>query len=141
MKVDGSLSGSITAAARSAADLEAAGYSGAWTAETSHDPFLPLAVAAGSTSEIELGTSIAVAFARNPMLLANIGWDLQALTGGRFVLGLGSQIKPHITKRFSMEWSRPAARMREMILAVRAIWDTWQHGTPLQFRGEFYQHT
>ena len=75
------------------------------------------------------------------MLLANIGWDLQALTGGRFVLGLGSQIKPHITKRFSMEWSRPAARMREMILAVRAIWDTWQHGTPLQFRGEFYQHT
>ena len=87
MKVDGSLSGSITAAAQSAADLEAAGYSGAWTAETSHDPFLPLAVAAGSTSEIELGTSIAVAFARNPMLLANIGWDLQALTGGRFVLG------------------------------------------------------
>jgi probable F420-dependent oxidoreductase len=141
MKVDGSLSGSITAAARSAADLEAAGYSGAWTAETSHDPFLPLAVAAGSTSEIELGTSIAVAFARNPMLLANIGWDLQALTGGRFVLGLGSQIKPHITKRFSMEWSHPAARMREMILAVRAIWDTWQHGTPLQFRGEFYRHT
>jgi probable F420-dependent oxidoreductase len=141
MKVDGSLSGSITNAGRSAADLEAAGYSGAWTAETAHDPFLPLAVAAGSTSEIELGTSIAVAFARNPMLLANIGWDMQSLSQGRFVLGLGSQIKPHITKRFSMEWSRPAARMREMILAVRAIWDTWQNGTPLQFRGEFYKHT
>ena len=141
MKVDGLISGSITNAARSAADLEAAGYSGAWTAETAHDPFLPLAVAAGSTSEIELGTSIAVAFARNPMLLANIGWDLQALTQGRHVLGLGSQIKPHITKRFSMEWSRPAARMHEMIMAVRAIWDTWENGTPLQFRGEFYKHT
>ncbi len=141
MKVDGSLSGSIVEAGRSAADLEAAGYSGAWTAETSHDPFLPLAVAAESTSQIELGTSIAVAFARNPMLLANIGWDLQTLSQGRFVLGLGSQIKPHITKRFSMEWSHPAARMREMVLAVRAIWDTWQNGTPLQFRGEYYRHT
>ncbi len=141
MKVDGSLFGSITNAARSATELEAAGYSGAWTAETSHDPFLPIAVAAAATSEIELGTSIAVAFARNPMLLANIGWDLQALSQGRFVLGLGSQIKPHITKRFSMEWSKPAARMREMVLAVRAIWDTWQNATPLQFRGEFYRHT
>ncbi len=141
MKVDGSLSGSITNAAQSAAGLEAAGYSGAWTAETSHDPFLPLAAAAGSTSQIELGTSIAVAFARNPMLLANIGWDMQALTQGRFVLGLGSQIRPHITKRFSMQWSRPAARMREMILAVRAIWNTWETGTPLRFRGEFYKHT
>ncbi len=141
MKVDASLTGSIGNAGQRAADLESAGYSGAWTAETAHDPFLPLAVAASTTTEIELGTSIAVAFARNPMLLANIGWDLQALSRGRFVLGLGSQIKPHITKRFSMEWSRPAARMREMIQAVRAIWDTWESGTPLQFRGEFYRHT
>ena len=141
MKVDASLTGSLSSAASKAADLEAAGYSGAWTAETSHDPFLPLAVAAANTTEIELGTSIAVAFARNPMLLANIGWDLQALSNGRFVLGLGSQIKPHITKRFSMEWSHPAARMREMIQAVRAIWDTWLNGTPLEFRGEFYRHT
>ncbi len=141
MKVDASLTGSITQAGRRAAELEAAGYSGAWTAETAHDPFLPLAIAAANTDTIELGTSIAVAFARNPMLLANIGWDLQTLSQGRFVLGLGSQIKPHITKRFSMEWSRPAARMREMIQAVRAIWDTWQHATPLQFRGEFYRHT
>ncbi len=117
------------------------GYSGVWTAETAHDPFLPLAVAADRTESIELGTSIAVAFARNPMVLANIGWDLQALSQGRFILGLGSQIKPHITKRFSMEWSRPAARMREMVQAIRAIWDTWEHGTPLQFRGEFYRHT
>ena len=141
MKVDSSLFGSIANAGQSARELEAAGYSGAWTAETSHDPFLPLAVAAAATSQIELGTSIAVAFARNPMLLANIGWDLQTLSQGRFVLGLGSQIKPHITKRFSMEWSQPAARMREMVLAIRAIWDTWQNGTPLQFRGDFYRHT
>ena len=90
---------------------------------------------------LELGTSIAVAFARNPMTLANIGWDLQAFSKGRFMLGLGSQIKPHITKRFSMEWSHPAPRMREMILAIRAIWDTWENGTPLAFRGDFYTHT
>jgi len=141
MKVDASLNAPITEAGERAGELEAAGYSGAWSVETAHDPFLPLAVAAPHTSEMELGTSIAVAFARNPMLLANIGWDLQALTQGRFILGLGSQIKPHITKRFSMEWSRPAARMREMIQAIRAIWDTWQNGTPLQFRGEFYRHT
>jgi probable F420-dependent oxidoreductase len=141
MKIDTGLTGSVAEAGRRAAELEAAGYSGVWTAETAHDPFLPLAVAADRTETIELGTAIAVAFARNPMLLANIGWDLQAMSQGRFVLGLGSQIKPHITKRFSMEWSRPAARMREMVLAIRAIWDTWQHGTPLQFRGEFYRHT
>ena len=141
MKVDASLTGSIARAADKAVELEADGYSGAWTAETAHDPFLPLALAAQATSEIELGTSIAVAFARNPMLLANLGWDLQTLSQGRFVLGLGSQIKPHITKRFSMEWSHPAPRMREMILAIRAIWDTWQNGTPLEFRGEYYRHT
>ena len=141
MKIDSMLTGAITEAGVTAAELETAGYSGAWTVEGPHDPFLPLAVAAADTDEIELGTAIAVAFARNPMLLANIGWDLQTLSQGRFVLGLGSQIKPHITKRFSMEWSRPAARMREMVQAVRAIWDCWQHGTPLRFRGEFYRHT
>lgn len=141
MKIDSLLLGSITEAGTTAADLEAAGYSGAWTAEGPHDPFLPLAAAAAQTSEIELGTAIAVAFARNPMLLANIGWDLQTLSQGRFVLGLGSQIKPHITKRFSMEWSKPAARMREMVQAVRAIWEAWLHGTRLRFEGEFYRHT
>lgn len=141
MKVDAVLGGRLADAGRIAADLEAAGYSGAWTAEAAHDPFLPLALAADSTEGIELGTSIAVAFARNPMLLANLGWDLQALSKGRFVLGLGSQIRPHITKRFSMEWSRPAARMREMVQAIRAIWDAWQTGEPLRFRGEFYRHT
>ena len=141
MKVDSLLTGSITEAGTAATHLEAAGFSGAWTAEGPHDPFLPLALAAATTSEIELGTAIAVAFARNPMLLANLGWDLQTLSQGRFMLGLGSQIRPHITKRFSMEWSRPAARMREMVQAVRAIWDAWQHGIPLRFEGEFYQHT
>ena len=141
MKIDTGLHGSISQAGRRAVELEQAGYSGVWTAETAHDPFLPLAVAADRTESIELGTSIAVAFARNPMLLANIGWDLQALSQGRFILGLGSQIKPHITKRFSMDWSHPAPRMREMIQAIRAIWDTWMNGTPLQFRGEFYKHT
>src|SRR6187549_2772286 len=141
MKVDGNLGNDLAKAGANAREAEAAGYAGVWTAETSHDPFLPLVLAAEHTEAIELGTSIAVAFARNPMLLANLGWDLQSFSKGRFVLGLGSQIKPHITKRFSMEWSHPAPRMREMILAVRAIWDTWSNGTPLAFRGEFYTHT
>jgi probable F420-dependent oxidoreductase len=141
MKVDGGIPAEMRKAATAAQEAEAAGYSGAWTAETNHDPFLPLVLAAEHTQRLEIGTSIAVAFARNPMLLANIGWDLQAYSKGRFMLGLGSQIKPHITKRFSMEWSHPAPRMREMIMAIRAIWDTWENGTPLAFRGDFYTHT
>ena len=144
MKVDGGLgmgSTNIRDIAREAKSQEERGYDGIWTAETSHDPFLPLTIAAEHTEEIELGTSIAVAFARNPMILANIGWDLQAMSNGRFNLGLGSQIKPHITKRFSMEWSKPAARMREMISATRAIWDSWLTGERLNFRGDFYTHT
>jgi len=141
MKVDGGISFELSKAAASAREAEAAGYDGAWTAETAHDPFLPHVLAAEHTERLELGTSIAVAFARNPMNLANLAWDLQSYSKGRFILGLGSQIKPHITKRFSMDWSHPAPRMREMILAIRAIWDTWQNGTPLAFRGEFYTHT
>jgi len=141
MKVDGGISVNLHETIASARDAEAAGYTGAWTAETNHDPFLPLLLAAEHTSKVELGTSIAVAFARSPMTLANTAWDLQAYSQGRFILGLGSQIKPHITKRFSMPWSKPAARMREMVLAIRAIWDTWENGTPLEFRGEFYTHT
>jgi probable F420-dependent oxidoreductase len=141
MKVDGGIPNIIGKAGAQAAELEKAGYSGGWTAETSHDPFLPLVPAIEQTSELEVGTSIAVAFARNPMTLANTAWDLQSLSQGRFILGLGSQIKPHITKRFSMEWSHPAPRMREMVLAIRAIWDNWQHGTKLDFRGDYYTHT
>ena len=143
MKVDGGLglSPNIEKIAEEARSQEERGYDGIWTAETSHDPFLPLTIAAEHTQNLELGTSIAVAFARNPMVLANIGWDLQALSNGRFNLGLGSQIKPHITKRFSMEWSKPAARMREMVYAMRAIWNTWMTGEKLEFRGDFYTHT
>jgi probable F420-dependent oxidoreductase len=141
MKVDGGIGSDLSKAGAEAHELEEAGYSGIWTAETSHDPFFPLLLAAQETESVELGTSIAVAFARNPMILANVGWDLQNYSGGRFVLGLGSQIKPHITKRFSMPWSHPAARMREMVLAIRAIWDSWNNGTKLDFRGDFYSHT
>src|SRR5882724_7194044 len=142
MKVDGGLIATDLAAvpARARA-LEAAGYDGGVSAEISSDPFLPLALAADHTTRLELMTSIAVAFARNPMLLANVGHDLNAYSKGRFILGLGSQIRPHIAKRFSMPWSRPAARMREFILAMRAIWDAWYAGKPLDFRGEFYTHT
>lgn len=141
MLIDTTIGMDIAGAADAAKQAEEAGYDGIWTAETSHDPFFPLALGAPSTSTVTLGTSIAVAFARNPMLLANIGYDLQQLSQGRFVLGLGSQIKPHIVKRFSMEWSKPAARMREMVQAVQAIWSCWQDGTKLDFQGDFYSHT
>jgi probable F420-dependent oxidoreductase len=150
MKVDGGIGdmrggsgegGYLSGAGASAQELEAQGYDGIWSAETSHDPFFPLLLAAQSTERVELGTGIAVAFARNPMTLAQIAWDLQAASQGRFILGLGSQIKPHITKRFSMPWSSPAARMREMILAIRAIWASWNDGSKLDFQGDFYTHT
>jgi probable F420-dependent oxidoreductase len=140
MKVDGGIATDLKRTVESAREAEAAGYDGVWTAETAHDPFFPLVLAAEHTARLELGTGIAVAFARSPMTLANIGYDLQAYSG-RFILGLGSQIKPHITKRFSMEWSHPAARMRELISAITHIWDAWDNETPLDFRGEFYTHT
>jgi probable F420-dependent oxidoreductase len=141
MKIDANLLIDLADVASKAKEAEAAGYSGVWTAEMAHDPFLPLLLAAQNTSELQIGTSIAVAFARSPMTVANTAWDLQAYSKGRFVLGLGSQIRPHITKRFSMDWSQPAARMREFILAVRAIWNTWLTGEKLNFRGQFYTHT
>ncbi|NKE63146.1 TIGR03617 family F420-dependent LLM class oxidoreductase [Lentzea sp. PSKA42] len=117
------------------------GYDGFWLAETKHDPFLALSGAAAATERIELGTAIAVAFARNPMTIATTANDLQLLSNGRFNLGLGSQIEAHITKRFAMPWSKPAARMREFVLAIRAIWHAWETGERLAFRGEFYSHT
>jgi probable F420-dependent oxidoreductase len=141
MKVDGGIGWELDKVGAQAEELEALGYSGIMTAETSHDPFLPLVVAAQHTNRVELMTSIAVAFARTPMILANIGHDLNAASRGRFILGLGSQIRPHITKRFSMPWSSPAARMREFILAMRAIWANWHEGKPLEFTGKFYTHT
>ncbi len=121
--------------------LERLGYDRAFSFEARHDPFVPLAIAGEHTERLQLGTAIAIAFARTPMTLANTGWDLQATTGGRFVLGLGSQIKPHIEQRYSMPWSKPAARMKEMVEGIRAIWRAWETGEQLDFEGEFYTHT
>ena len=140
LKVDAAVVSQLTQVPAGARMLESRGYDGCWTAEINHDPFLPLTLAAEHTTRIELGTSIAVAFARNPMTVAQIGWDLQDYSQGRFILGLGSQIKPHIEKRFSMPWSRPVDRMREFVLATREIWSCWREDTPLQFEGEFYTH-
>ncbi len=141
MKIDGTIGFDPTGISAAARRLEAAGYDGVWAPETGRDPFLPLAIAAEATERIELATGIAVAFARNPMTLAMASNDLHQLSKGRFILGLGSQIKPHITKRFSMPWSHPAPRMRELILAIRAIWKSWETGGALDFRGDFYTHT
>ena len=141
MRVDGGIGTNLVEVPEQARAAEEAGYDGIWAAETGHDPFLPLTLAVESTTSVELGTGIAVAFARNPMTLASVANDLQWYSEGRFILGLGSQIKPHIEKRFSMPWSHPAPRMRELILAMRAIWDCWNNGTKLDFRGEFYKHT
>ena len=142
MKVDAPLvATALHAVPGEARALEAAGYDGLYTFEGPHDPFFPLVLAAEHTERVDLATAIAIAFARSPMTLANTGWDLQALSGGRAILGLGSQIKPHIERRFSMPWSAPAARMRELVQAIRAIWATWQDRTPLHFVGEHYHHT
>ena len=122
-------------------ELERAGYDGVASAEIANDPFLPLALAAEHSERLELVTSIAVAFARNPMLLAQTAHDLNAWSRGRMILGLGSQIRAHVTRRFGMPWSRPAARMREFIQAMRTIWASWYEGKALAFRGEFYTHT
>ena len=141
MLVDSTLGLDPAAVVTQATSAEACGYDGIWSAETSHDPFLPLVLAAEHTERLQVGTGIAVAFARNPMTLASAANDLQTMSEGRFMLGLGSQIKPHIEKRYSMPWSHPAPRMRELILAVRAIWASWADGSRLAFRGEFYRHT
>ncbi|HEY5266180.1 MAG TPA: LLM class F420-dependent oxidoreductase [Acidimicrobiales bacterium] len=127
--------------ARAAHDIEVDGFDGAWAPEAGHDPLLILTAAASATQRLELGTSIVVAFGRSPMTTAVMANDVQLLSKGRLLLGLGSQIKPHIEKRYSMPWSRPAARMREYILALHAIWDCWNDDAPLRFRGEFYRHT
>jgi probable F420-dependent oxidoreductase len=128
----------IDRTARAAEDL---GFAGLWTSETKHDAFLPLAIAANETQEIELGTSVAIAFSRSPMETAQTAWDLQDLSDGRFILGLGTQVKAHITRRFSMPWDRPATRLREYIMALRTIWESFQTEGSLQFEGEFYRHT
>lgn len=141
MKVDLGLVGDLADSGARAAELEALGVDGTFSFEGAHGPFLPLALAAATTSSIDLWTGIAVAFARNPMTVAQDAQDLQTISGGRFSLGLGSQIRPHIERRFSMPWSAPAARMEEFVRAIRAIWATWRTGEPLAFEGEHYQHT
>jgi probable F420-dependent oxidoreductase len=141
MLIDGGLGGSLDEIGDRARELEAEGYDGGLTAEMGHDPFFPLLLAAQQTDHLELGTGVAIAFARTPMTLAMVANDLQVASKGRFALGLGSQIKPHIERRFSMPWSHPAPRMREFVLALRAIWSAWSTGEKLDFRGEFYTHT
>lgn len=121
--------------------LEERGYDGAWTSETAHDPFLPIVAASYATHRMQLGTAVAVAFARTPMSVAYTSYDLQSFCRGRFRLGLGSQVLGHIERRFSMPWSHPAPRMREFIRALGEIWRAWEEGVPLEFEGDFYRHT
>jgi probable F420-dependent oxidoreductase len=137
----GTLSGDLAAVEDAAAAAERDGYDGFSASETAHDPFVSLALAARATSTITLRSEIAVAFARNPMNVAVLANDVQLVSAGRFQLGLGSQVRPHIERRFSMPWSHPAARMEEFIAAIRAIWDAWATGGTLAFRGTYYQHT
>lgn len=125
----------------SAAALEEVGFGGAWVTETVRDPFLYLAGAASSTTDLALGTAVAIALARSPMTTALCAHDLQRWSAGRFKLGLGSQVRRQVTERFSMPWSQPIRRMREYVLALRAIWASWIDGSSLDFRGEFYTHT
>ena len=141
MKIDSSLMFDPVKVKAMAPELEAAGFDGAYTFEGQSDPFISLSAAAMSTEKMDLMTSIAVAFARNPMSLAYTANDLQNLSGGRFILGLGTQVKAHVERRYSMPWSKPAARMREMVLAIKTIMDCWQTGEKLKFEGEFYNHT
>jgi len=142
MKIDvGVLVPNLLDMPQTARAAEEIGFDCLWTSETQHEPFLPLAIAAEHTSRIELGTAIAVAFPRSPTVLAHIAWDLANASRGRFILGLGTQVKAHIERRFGMTWESPAPKLREMILAMRALWDTWQNGTKLNFRGEFFKLT
>ncbi len=142
MRVDTMVQGtSIAELADEAREREKAGYDGLWTFETAHDPFVQLMPVAEHSERLAIGTSIAVAFARSPMTMAYTANDLQTHSRGRLLLGLGSQVKPHIERRFAMPWSNPAPRMREYISALRAIWSAWNTGERLDFRGDFYSHT
>ncbi len=143
MKLDAALPpthlGSVAEIARAAETL---GFSALWTTETQHDPFLPHALIAEHTSRLQSGTAVAIGFARSPATLAYTAWDLAKLSGGRFILGLGTQVKAHIERRFGMSWPESVTgKLREQILSIRAFWDCWQNGTPLNFRGEYYKLT
>ncbi len=121
--------------------VEAAGYDGISTQENRQDPFLTLAVAAVNSTRLELATGIAISFARSPMVFANLGWDLQRASAGRFVLGLGTQVKGHNERRFSVPWSAPAPRMKECVEAIRATWTSWATGSELKYEGDHYRIT
>jgi probable F420-dependent oxidoreductase len=124
-----------------AQSAEALGFDAIWTSETQHDPFLPLALMAEHTSRLKFGTAIAIAFARSPMIVAHTAFDLARQSNGRFILGLGTQVKAHIERRFGMTWAAPVPRLREYIQSIRAVWDAWQTGSKLNFRGEHYKLT
>ena len=142
MKLDTALiPNTLADVARYAVAAEEMGFAGLWSVETDHDPYLPLALAAEHTARIELGTAIAVAFPRSPLVHAQIAWDLQRQSGGRFILGLGTQVKGHNERRFGITWEAPGPRLREMILMIRAVWDCWQNGTRPSFEGEHYRFT
>jgi probable F420-dependent oxidoreductase len=142
MKIDGALlTADIAETGAAARTLEAQGVDGILSFEGPHDPFLPLVTAAEHTTRVGLATAIAIAFARNPMVVAYMANDLQLLSRGRFTLGLGTQVRAHIERRFGQTWSRPNARMREFVRAIRAVWRAWDTGARLDFRGEFYSHT
>ena len=140
MKVDAEIAVTSPAEAEGlAAKAEDYGFDCLWINETKHDPFLQIATAAGSTSRIGLGTSIALAFTRSPTTLAYTSWDLQSLSKGRFILGLGSQVKGHIERRFGMKWEAPAPKMKDVVLALRSVWESWQNGTKMYYKGRYFQ--
>lgn len=144
MKFDATLpvyGGQLGDAATIARTVEALGFAGLWTPETKNNGFFPLVLAAEHTGQIELGTAVAIAFPRSPMVTAQIAWDLQAFSHGRFILGLGTQVRAHIERRYGMTWESPVAKLRDYIQALRAIWESWQTGAKLDYQGRFYQHT
>jgi len=142
MKFDALLNAlDLSTVPESAEQIEALGFDGLWTTETAHNAFLPLTHAIAHTSQLEVGTAIAVAFPRSPMVVAQIAWDLAAQSDGRFILGLGTQVRAHIVHRFSTVWDHPGPRLRDYIMALRAIWDCWQNHHPLRYKGDYYDFT
>lgn len=141
MEIDLAYAGDLAGVEQAARTAQERGYQGLWTSETRHDPFLTLTLASRACPDLEIGSGIAVALARSPYTVAQSAWDLALISGGKFRLGLGSQVKAHITRRFSMPWHKPIPQMREFVEAVRAIWHSFQTGERLNYKGEFYQHT
>ncbi len=141
MRVDTGIPLDLAQVPQAAKRAEALGYDGGFTPETGHDPFLPLAIAAEHTERIELGTAVAIAFPRSPTTTAQIAWDIQKLSKGRMVVGLGTQVKGHIVRRYGMDWFPPGPRLKEYILMMRAVWDSWQNGSKPSFEGKYYRYT